>query len=437
MPRACLIALFPAALVATAPAAAQQAASVLSLAEGEQRTIVAPSPPARVVMGTRGVVRAIGANGNRLRIAGLKAGRTAMTLESASGDAIARYDITVTGEEGALARRLREEPGLGSVDVRRAGETVILAGNVADKESRQRARDIARAYAGDKVSDLTAVTGGQMVAVDVKFAAVSASTLRALGFSFAKLGGDIQGAITGPNAVNTLSLPNPQVPAPFDLGLATPIQSAFNLFLSNPRHGVTGMLSALSSAGLSEILAQPTLLVRSGDQASFLAGGEVPVPVPQGGNAGGTVAIDYREFGVRLDVTADVLSNRRIVLKLSPEVSELDYANGVRMQGYVVPGLRRRSTSTTIELGSGQSFVIAGLTYSTGGRTTEKLPLLGDIPVIGALFRRSQKSGERQELIVIATPRLVDPLDPANAPPLPEAKDVEQRLSADFGLMGR
>src|SRR3546814_554697 len=149
------------------------------------------------------------------------------------------------------------------------------------------------------LTDLTSITGRQMVAVDVRFAAVSAGTLKALGFNFSKLGGDIQGALAAPDSLGGVSLPNTGVPAPFDLDITAPIQSAFNLILSNPANGITGVLSALSSAGLSEILAQPTLLVRSGEEASFLAGGDVPVPVPQGGSTNGAVAIEYREFGDR------------------------------------------------------------------------------------------------------------------------------------------
>jgi pilus assembly protein CpaC len=259
------------------------------------------------------------------------------------------------------------------------------------------------------------IAGEQVVAVDVQFAAVSASTLRALGFNFSKLSGDIQGAVVSPNSLNSAS---------FGAGGSTidasvPIQNAFNLFLSAPNRGINAVLSALSSNGLSELLAQPTLLVRSGEQATFLAGGEIPVPVPQASGTGNAISIQYKEFGVRLSVTPFVLSPDQIVLKIAPEVSELDYGNGVQLQGYVVPGLRRRSAETTVELGSGQSFVIAGLSYSSQSTTRDKTPLLGDIPVIGAFFKRQQTQKERQELVIVATPRLVGPVQPKELPALP------------------
>jgi pilus assembly protein CpaC len=199
------------------------------------------------------------------------------------------------------------------------------------------------------------------------------------------------------------------------------LQNAFNLFLAGPNRGIGAVLSALSSTGLSQMLAEPTLIVRSGEQAHFLAGGEIPIPVPQnaGGTGGGTISIEYKEFGVRLSVAPFVLSNGRIVMKIAPEVSELDYANGVQLQGYNVPGIRRRSAETTVQLASGQSFVIAGLNYTNSTVNKEKMPFLGDLPVIGAFFKRQQNQKERQELIIVATPRLVGPMEAGTMPALP------------------
>jgi pilus assembly protein CpaC len=286
---------------------------------------------------------------------------------------------------------------------------------VPDLDSHARASSIARAYGGGNVVDLTRVTGNQMVAVDIQFAAVSATTLRALGFNFAALGGsDFQGAIIGPNSLQSFQA-NPNL----SLSASVPLASAFNLFLGDPRNGIIGILSALSQAGLTQLLAQPTLLVRSGDQAEFLAGGEVPIPVPQGGASLGTVTIEYHEYGVKLQIAPVVMSDKRIVLKVAPEVSELDFANALEFQGFSVPAFRRRSTSTTVELGNGQSFILAGLMYSNSQVNESKFPWLGDLPIIGALFKSTTNQQERQELIIVATPRLVSPLAPGKIPPLP------------------
>jgi pilus assembly protein CpaC len=299
--------------------------------------------------------------------------------------------------------------------------------------------------------------GEKVVAVDVQFAAVSSSTLKALGFSFAKLTGDLQGAIVSPSTLSgyTFNAPAPPTGSSnygrnFSTTNSAPIQSAFNLFLAAPNRGIGAVLSALSTNGLSQLLAQPTLLVRSGEKASFLAGGEFPVPVPQSSGGGGnTIAIQYKEFGVRLTVTPYVLSENNIVLKLAPEVSELDYNNGVQLQGYVVPGIRRRSTETTVELGSGQSFVIAGLNYTNSSVSKDKVPFLGDLPVLGAFFKRQQNQKEQQELIIVATPRLVEPeavqpilaktmpsLDPSFAQMIVGNDGVEKAVNA-FGVVRR
>jgi pilus assembly protein CpaC len=276
---------------------------------------------------------------------------------------------------------------------------------------------------GGEGTGLTAIstTSEQMVAVDVQFAAVSSTTLKALGFNFSKLSGDIQGAVVSPSSLTSYAFN----PAGLALGTTAPLQNAFNLFLAGPNRGIGAVLSALSSTGLSHILAEPTLLVRSGEEAHFLAGGEIPIPVPQnsGGGSGSTISIQFKEFGVRLSVAPFVLSNNQIVLKIAPEVSELDYTNGVQLQGYTVPGIRRRSAETTVQLGSGQSFVIAGLTYTNSTVSKDKLPLMGDLPIIGAFFKRQQNQKERQELIIIATPRLVGPMDAGTVPPLPGTVD--------------
>lgn len=288
--------------------------------------------------------------------------------------------------------------------------------------------------------------GEKVVAVDLQFAAVSSSTLKALGFNFAKISGDLQGAVISPSSLNSASFDG----SGLKIDAAAPIQSAFNLFLAAPNRGISAVLSALSTNGLSELLAQPTLLVRSGAEAEFLAGGEFPIPVPQSSaGSGTTISIEYKKFGVSLKVRPYVYSADNIVLEIEPEVSELDYNNGVQLQGYVVPGIRRRSTKTTVELGSGQSFVIAGLNYSNSSVSKDKVPFLGDLPVLGAFFKRQQNQKEQQELIIVATPRLVEPevvrpalaksmlsLDPSMGQMVVGNDGVEQAVR-NFGVVRR
>jgi pilus assembly protein CpaC len=175
----------------------------------------------------------------------------------------------------------------------------------------------------------------------------------------------------------------------------------------------TGFIDALKADGLVKVLAEPTLIALSGQTASFNAGGEFPVPVPQGL---GTVAIEYKEFGVTLNFTPVVLSDNKINISVAPTVSEVDFSSAVAFGGFVVPGLTTRRANTVVELADGQSFAIAGLLRDTTRDAMSKYPLLGDIPILGALFRSREFQRNETELVIIATPRLVKPLDPTKQP---------------------
>jgi pilus assembly protein CpaC len=401
----CLLAL----AVALAPGAARAAAADQSLLVDDTRTLNFPRPIGRIEVSAENVIDVTAPTARSLRITGIGSGEATLSVYGADGRVLREALIQVTPRMNASGEN-------GISGAMRPGEKVV--------------------------------------AVDVQFAAVSSSTLQALGFNFAKLSGGLQGAVISPTSLGAYAFRPTQ---PFQqgfngrdlaVGASASIQSAFNLFLAGPNRGIGAVLSALSSNGLSQLLAQPTLLVRSGEKASFLAGGEFPIPVPQssGGNTN-TISIEYKEFGVRLSVTPWVLNQDHIVLKLSPEVSELDYTNGVQLQGYVVPGIRRRSADTTVELGSGQSFVIAGLNYTNSSVTKDKVPFLGDVPVLGAFFKRQQNQKERQELIIVATPRLVEPgakpelADPAALNPsvgqMITGSDGVEKAVSDFGVVRR
>lgn len=400
-------------------------AEELRLGIGAQRVLNLPAPITRVVVGQGGIIDASALNEDQLQVTGIQSGQTTLTIFTSQSDQGIAYSVTVGGAQVAMptipdrgdpARQIRGQPGMQGVRVQQDGDTVILSGTVPDVQTHARAMGVASGYRDRNVVDLMQVTGNQMVAVDIQFAAVSATTLRALGFNFSALGGsDFVGAIAGPNSISGYDFSS----AGLKLTKSLPLANAFNLFLGDPRNGILGLLSALSQAGLTQLLAQPTLMVRSGDQAEFLAGGEVPIPVPQGGTSAGTITIEYHQYGVKLSIAPVVLSDKRIILKVAPEVSELDYGNALKIQGFDVPAFRRRSTSTTVELGSGQSFVLAGLMYSNSQINESKFPFLGDLPIIGALFKSTNNQQERQELIIVATPRLVTPLAPNQIPPLP------------------
>lgn len=199
-----------------------------------------------------------------------------------------------------------------------------------------------------------------------------------------------------------------------------PLSNAFQLVGADSGSGFIGIVSLLEANGFAQTLAEPSLVTTSGEPASFLAGGEFPIPVAQGGNGGTSISIEYREFGIRVTLLPTVVSPEHIVVKVSPEVSDLDFSAGVSVAGVAVPALTTRRAETTVELGDGESFVIGGLISRNLSSTAERVPFLGDLPVIGAFFRRSRYQRSDTELIMIVSPHLVEPLArEAPRPPLP------------------
>jgi pilus assembly protein CpaC len=189
-------------------------------------------------------------------------------------------------------------------------------------------------------------------------------------------------------------------------------------------HGLFADLSLMESNNLARILAEPTLVALSGQSASFLAGGEIPVPIPQGL---GTTSIEYKPYGVGLTLTPTVLSPQRIALKVAPEASQLDFANAVTISGVSVPAITTRRTDTTVELGDGESFVIGGLIDRETISNVAKVPLLGDLPVIGAFFKQLNYQQNDKELVIIVTPHLVSPLAKGATLPATPGEQSEQR----------
>lgn len=198
-------------------------------------------------------------------------------------------------------------------------------------------------------------------------------------------------------------------------GGTSAIASAMNLVLGFGKAfsgaGITAQLGFLEGNGLARVLAKPTLVAHTGQSASFLAGGEIPIPVPS--SASNNISIQYKEFGVKLQLTPTILSDERIALKVAPEASDLDYTNGVTISGITVPALRTRRADTMVELADGESFVIGGLVSRNTMSSVSKVPLLGDLPILGTFFKNLNYTQDETELVIIVTPRLVQPL-PAN-----------------------
>lgn len=251
------------------------------------------------------------------------------------------------------------------------------------------------------------------IQADIRFVELSRSRLIEIGSRLQGIRGN--NLFTSQTATGTISTPTPgnvsAVPFPLD-------GTAFNILWGGGSKSFLTAINLLEQTGYAYTLSQPSLVAMSGQSAYFLAGGEVPIPVPQG--ALGGIAIEYKEFGVRLTLTPTILSNQQILLKVAPEVSDLDFANAITIQGSTVPALRIRRTDTTISLADGESFIIGGLVGRSTSSNVNKMPWLADVPILGAFFRSHRFQSDDRELLMIVTPRLVRPLKAGTSlPPMP------------------
>jgi pilus assembly protein CpaC len=304
-------------------------------------------------------------------------------------------------------------------------EAIVLSGMVSSTAVMLRAAEIATSSSSkSKVINLIQVPGGgdrQQVMLQVRFAEVSRRALTELGLSL---------FATRSNFVARSTTQQFAAPA-FDEDRGLVFSDFLNLFYFNPMQGIGGVLKALQQNGGFQSLAEPNLIAYNGQEASFLAGGEFPVPVVQG--ATGTVTVVFKEFGIRLNFKPTIAGDT-IRLKVRPEVSSLDFANGITLEGFRIPSLTTRRAETDVELRDGQSFAIAGLLDNTRQTDGAAVPILSKLPIIGALFKSKSDRAEETELLVLITPKLVRPLNPDEVPALPtNIKPLIKRGGDDLG----
>jgi pilus assembly protein CpaC len=259
------------------------------------------------------------------------------------------------------------------------------------------------------------VANTTQVQLQVRVAEVSRSKMRDLGSSYASVNGGTSVYASGGGPAN---LTNSVLPA---LG-TTFAGSALNLFLFNTGIGTAAYIRALQTSGALRQLAEPNLIAMNGQQASFLAGGEFPVPIVQGGGDRSSVSVIFKEYGVRLNFKPTIIDEDHIRLELEPEVSTIDFGNGVKFDGFLIPALRTRRAKTGVELRDGQSFALAGLLDNNETRSLSKVPVLGDVPVLGALFKSKSFQKNETELMFIVTAQLVKPV---NRDDLPQMRGID------------
>jgi pilus assembly protein CpaC len=381
-------------------------ASSVKLLVGRSTVVDVGSAIARVSLTSADVADAVVTSSNQLLINGKTPGTISMYVWERSGG-LHRYEIVVQRDLARLNEQMqRLFPGE-LIEAQSSGKGIVLSGRVSNKEIFDKASSVAGGYVekADEVVNMLQVqesTASNQVLLRVRFAEVSRSAITDLGASL----------FTGANgykdvlARSTTSTPGPIFDSGSDGKEKLVFSDFLNLFLFDAKHQLGTVIKALQSKGQFQSLAEPNLVAESGKEASFLAGGEFPVPIAQGSGANLAISVQYKEFGVRLNFTP-VIHGDRVHLKVRPEVSTLDFANGVLLNGFRIPALSTRRTETEVDLMNGQTFAIAGLINNSMNSTLQKIPGIGDIPILGLLFKSKAANKDQTELVVMITPEIL------------------------------
>jgi pilus assembly protein CpaC len=432
--------------LATAAVAARSSAAVdrdapsaIRLLVGRSTIVDAATPISRVSVTSAEIADVMVTTSNQMLLNGKVPGSTSLFVWDRAG-AIHRYEVIVQRDLARLSDQMKSLFPGEAIDVQSNGTKIVLSGRVSNKTVADNVASLAGGYVDKKddvVSLLQLPDAGptRQVLLRVRFAEVSRSAMTELGASF----------FTSPTGVqNTLGrLTTQQFPAPNFTDLqATKANGNFgsdvtsasgkftfsdflNLFLFSEKFDLGVAIRALQTRGLFQSLAEPNLVAESGKEASFLAGGEFPVPVPQASSTGTSITVQFKEFGVRLNFTPTVNGNR-VHLKVRPEVSTLDFNNAIVLQGFRIPALSTRRTETELELDDHQTFAIAGLLNNSMITSMQKMPGLGDIPILGNLFRSKAAQKDQTELVVMITPEILPTGSTGVTPNLP--RQVEPYL---------
>jgi pilus assembly protein CpaC len=339
-------------------------------------------------------------------------GETSLYAVDAEQHVITNKSVVVTRDVARLQAAIDQLLPDSSVKVKAVDGEIVLTGHVKSPAEAEDARRLARPFVGDdkQLISRLAVDAPNQVNLRVRVAEVQHNVIKELGVNwdaFGQAGNFALGLFTGSPVVDTTTgkfiTRNPGIGGTTNSGL---------LGFNTAHISVNSLIDALNQNGLVNILAEPNLTAVSGETASFLAGGEFPIPVPQTGSTGGspTITVQYKPFGVALAFTPVILGNGRISLRVRPEVSQISTTGQLQINGFNIPALTTRRAETTIELGSGQTFALGGLLQNNIADTVNKVPGLGELPVLGPLFRSSQFQRNETELVILVTPYLVRPV---------------------------
>jgi pilus assembly protein CpaC len=419
-----------------APAAAPTDSLAVTLLVGRSVVVDVATPITRVSLTSADVADALVTSPSQLLVHGKLPGSISMFVWNHEGT-IQRYEITVQRDLERLRTDVKHLFPSEPIEVQGNGKFVVLSGKVSTKDVMEKAASLAAGFVDKKEEVLTLLqvdpnTRTDQVLLRVRFAEVSRAAMTDLGLSL----------FTSPTGINNTvgRVTTQQFGAPgfsdlqwtkADSTFGSDVTSAegkfafsdfLNFFLLSEKYDLGLAIKALQSRGLFQSLAEPNLVAQSGKEASFLAGGEFPVPIAQGSGSSMAITVQFKEFGIRLNFTP-VVNGDRVQLKVRPEVSTLDFGNAVTLNGFRIPALSTRRTETELELMDGQTFAIAGLMNNTMNSTMQKIPGIGDIPILGQLFRSKAAQKNQTELVVMITPQILRSNSPGvtnQLPRLPE-----------------
>ena len=421
----------PASTSRSGPPAEAEAPQTLHLLVGRSIVISSPTKIKRVSLADPNVAEAVVVSPNQVVVNGKAPGGVSLLLWDESDQSQA-FEVSVDIDVLGLSQKIHEVFPSEPVQVETSRDVVMLSGRVSSAVIADKILEVVK-NAAPKVTSLIQVpvapTGE--ILLQVRFAEVDRSALSQLGLNVFSTGaGKTIGNITtgqfgGTSAQKIMDIFPVRGPQPVTSEQFTTdqtISDVLNIFLFNPNIHLGAVIKALQAKDLLQILAEPDVLTESGKEASFLAGGEFPFPILQSSAGGGFagITIQFKEFGVRLNFTPTLTPDGLIHLKVRPEVSSLDFSNALTLQGFVIPALSTRRVESEMNLGDGQSFAIAGLVDNRVTEELSKIPGIGDIPVLGKLFRSRSLNKTRNELLVVVTPRIVQPVAAEKAPSGPE-----------------
>jgi pilus assembly protein CpaC len=410
------------ATMAATPAAAQPMAAkpteTLNLSQSTGSLIRLSEPMSDVFVANEGIADVQVRSSTQLYIFGKARGETTIYATSKSGRVVYAANVRVGNNISSVDEMLHLAMPDASIQATPMNNLVLLTGTVASPDDVAEAQRLTQAYVGDGTQVVTRLKSATplQVMLKVRIAEMNRSLIKSMGVNLLNRGsgGTLFGIGRGnPGTINVAKGPPDPVTG---VTPETVTGATFNMLAGATTLGIFGKIfgtdllatvDLLQNDGVISILAEPNLTALSGETASFLAGGEFPIPVSQGNNA---VTIEYKQYGVGLAFTPIVLADGRISMRVRPEVSQLSDAGSVKLNGFTVPALTTRRAETTVELGSGQSFMIGGLLQNSNQNSIEKAPFLGDLPVLGALFRSTSFRRDESELVIIVTPYLVKPV---------------------------